>query len=162
MWGNNRAIATTPGSAIIAVDLGENFTVKGHHLSMIKDRQFDGRARADPHKHIAEFIKVCRMFRYGNTNVDAIKLKVFPSSLSRDSKVWFNELSPSVITTWEQMRKAFDLLRSCHGHGLGKGTIIQIFYHGLDEATQAILDAGGIFFIRHLTRHTNYSKTEYY
>ncbi|GJS75776.1 reverse transcriptase domain-containing protein [Tanacetum coccineum] len=184
MWGNNRAIATIPGSAIVAVDLGENFTVKGHHLSMIKDHQFDGRARADPHKHIVEFIKVCGMFRYGNTNVDAIKLKLFPSSLSRDAKVWFNELSPGVITTWEQMRQAFisrffppvmfdrlmgeirgftqhpneslvdawlrmkDLLRSCHGHGLAKGTIIQIFYHGLDEATQAILDAGGIFVYR--------------
>ncbi|GKE92226.1 hypothetical protein Tco_1573321, partial [Tanacetum coccineum] len=85
------------------------------------------------------------MFRYGNTNADAIKLKLFPSSLVGDTKVWFNELSPGVITTWEEMRQAFDLLRSCHGHGLGRGTIIQIFYHGLDEATQAILDARGIF-----------------
>ncbi|GKB61350.1 hypothetical protein Tco_0917536 [Tanacetum coccineum] len=35
----------------------------------------------------------------------------------------------------------------CHGHGLAKGEIIQIFYHGLDESTQGILDiiAGGIF-----------------
>ncbi|GJW89422.1 hypothetical protein Tco_0164762 [Tanacetum coccineum] len=96
MWGNNRAIVTTPGSAIIVVDLRDNFTVKGHHLSMIKDRQFDGRAQADPHKHITEFIEICEMFRYGNTNVDTIKLKV-----------WFNELSPSVITTWEEMRQAF-------------------------------------------------------
>ncbi|GKA23451.1 hypothetical protein Tco_0709413 [Tanacetum coccineum] len=38
MWGNNRAVAPTPGVAIITVDLGDNFTVKGHHLSMIKDR----------------------------------------------------------------------------------------------------------------------------
>ncbi|GJY41788.1 reverse transcriptase domain-containing protein [Tanacetum coccineum] len=38
-----------------------------------------------------------------------------------------------------------DLLRSCYEHGLGRETIIQIFYHGLDEATQAILDAGEIF-----------------
>ncbi|GJY92822.1 hypothetical protein Tco_0508604 [Tanacetum coccineum] len=39
------------------------------------------------------------------------------------------------------------MLRKCHGHGLTKGVIIQIFYHGLDEPTQAILDvtAGGIF-----------------
>ncbi|GKE14147.1 hypothetical protein Tco_1421724 [Tanacetum coccineum] len=44
MWGNNRAVAPTPGAAIVAVDLGDNFTVKGHHLSMIKDRQFDGRS----------------------------------------------------------------------------------------------------------------------
>ncbi|GJS69215.1 reverse transcriptase domain-containing protein [Tanacetum coccineum] len=124
------------------------------------------------------------MFRYGNTNVDAIKLKLFPSSLSGDAKVWFYELSPGVITTWEEMRQAFvsrffslakfdrlmgeirgfsqhpneslvdawirmkDLLCSCHGHGLGRGTIIQIFYHGLDEATQAILAARGIFLCR--------------
>ncbi|GJV67324.1 hypothetical protein Tco_1482833 [Tanacetum coccineum] len=107
MWGNNRAVAPTPRAAIVAVDLGDNSTVKGHHLSMIKDRQFDGRTRADPHKHIAEFVKICGMFRYGNTNVDAIKLKLFPSSLSGDAKVWFNELSPGVITTWEEMRQAF-------------------------------------------------------
>nr|GEV13371.1 retrovirus-related Pol polyprotein from transposon TNT 1-94 [Tanacetum cinerariifolium] len=39
------------------------------------------------------------------------------------------------------------MLRKCHGHGLTKGAIIQIFYHGLDESTQAILDriAEGIF-----------------
>ncbi|GJX76849.1 hypothetical protein Tco_0323660 [Tanacetum coccineum] len=107
MWGNNRAIAPTPEGAIVAVDLGDNFTVKGHHLSMIKDRQFYGRARADPHKHIPEFVEICGMFRYGNTNVDAIKLKLFPSSLADDANVWFNELSPGVITTWEQMRQAF-------------------------------------------------------
>nr|GEW96093.1 reverse transcriptase domain-containing protein [Tanacetum cinerariifolium] len=38
MWGNNRAVAPTPGAAIVAVDLGDNFTVKRHHHSMIKDR----------------------------------------------------------------------------------------------------------------------------
>ncbi|GKC14082.1 hypothetical protein Tco_1010864 [Tanacetum coccineum] len=39
------------------------------------------------------------------------------------------------------------MLRKCHGHGLTKGAIIQILYHGLDEPTQRILDitAGGIF-----------------
>ncbi|GJS20727.1 hypothetical protein Tco_0449359 [Tanacetum coccineum] len=39
------------------------------------------------------------------------------------------------------------MLRKCHGHGLAKGAIIQIFSHGLDEPTQGILDvtAGGIF-----------------
>ncbi|GJZ68814.1 hypothetical protein Tco_0632364 [Tanacetum coccineum] len=37
------------------------------------------------------------------------------------------------------------MLRTCYGHGLTKATIIQIFYHGLDNPTQGILDAGGIF-----------------
>ncbi|GKB20480.1 hypothetical protein Tco_0854403 [Tanacetum coccineum] len=148
--GNNRAVAPTLGAAIIAVDLGENFTVKGHHLSMIKDRQFDGHSRADPHKHITEFVEVCGMFRYGNTNADAIKLKLFPSSLMGEAKIWFNELSPSftqqhhesLVDAWLRMK---DLLPSCYGHGLRQGTIIQIFYHGLNKPAQAILDAGGIF-----------------
>ena len=40
-----------------------------------------------------------------------------------------------------------ELLRHCHGHGLTKGNIIKIFYHGLDEITQEALNAaaGGIF-----------------
>ncbi|GJU08936.1 hypothetical protein Tco_1125366 [Tanacetum coccineum] len=37
------------------------------------------------------------------------------------------------------------MLRTCYGHGLTKGMIIQIFYRGLDNPTQGILDAGGIF-----------------
>ncbi|GKA12337.1 hypothetical protein Tco_0691883 [Tanacetum coccineum] len=53
------------------------------------------------------------MFRYGTTNADAIKLKLFPLSLVDDAKVWFNELSPT---------------------------------------TQAILDAGGIFLYKTLSK----------
>nr|GEW82572.1 reverse transcriptase domain-containing protein [Tanacetum cinerariifolium] len=100
MW----AVAPTLGAAIVAVDLGDNFTVKGHHLFMIKDRQFDGRSRADPHKHIAEFVEVCGMFRYGNTNMDAIKLKLFPSSLAGEANIWFNELSPEIKGEMKEMR----------------------------------------------------------
>ncbi|GJQ99787.1 reverse transcriptase domain-containing protein [Tanacetum coccineum] len=46
------------------------------------------------------------------------------------------------------------MLRKCHGHGLTIGAIIQIFYHGLDEPTQGILDitAGGIFFYKSLNQ----------
>nr|GEV39270.1 reverse transcriptase domain-containing protein [Tanacetum cinerariifolium] len=47
MWGNNRAVAPTLGAVILTVDLGDTFTIKGHHLSMIKDHQFDEHAWAD-------------------------------------------------------------------------------------------------------------------
>ncbi|GKD35202.1 reverse transcriptase domain-containing protein [Tanacetum coccineum] len=50
----------------------------------------------------------------------------------------------SLIDVWLRLKS---MLRKCHGHGLTKGAIIQIFYHGLDDPTQAILDvtAEGIF-----------------
>ncbi|GJV75845.1 reverse transcriptase domain-containing protein [Tanacetum coccineum] len=43
----------------------------------------------------------------------------------------------SLTEAWLRLK---NMLRKCHGHGLTKGVIIQIFYHGLDEPTQAILD----------------------
>ncbi|GJZ38227.1 reverse transcriptase domain-containing protein [Tanacetum coccineum] len=50
----------------------------------------------------------------------------------------------SLTNAWLRLKS---MLQKCHGHGLTKGTIIQIFYYGLDEHTHAILDvtAGGIF-----------------
>nr|GEW89121.1 reverse transcriptase domain-containing protein [Tanacetum cinerariifolium] len=40
-----------------------------------------------------------------------------------------------------------EMLQNCHGHNLSKGNIIKIFYHGLSEITQEVLNAtaGGIF-----------------
>ncbi|GJZ89467.1 hypothetical protein Tco_0661249 [Tanacetum coccineum] len=37
------------------------------------------------------------------------------------------------------------MLRTCYGHGLTKGTVVHILYHGLEGPTQGILDAKGIF-----------------
>nr|GEU72273.1 reverse transcriptase zinc-binding domain-containing protein [Tanacetum cinerariifolium] len=34
-----------------------------------------------------------------------------------------------------------EMLRNCHGHNLSKGNIIKIFYHGLSEITQEVLNA---------------------
>ncbi|GKB08537.1 reverse transcriptase domain-containing protein, partial [Tanacetum coccineum] len=55
----------------------------------------------------------------------------------------FHQLTyETLVQAWLHMK---EILRTCYGHGLTKGTIIQIFYHGLDDPTQGILDAGGIF-----------------
>ncbi|GJS78175.1 reverse transcriptase domain-containing protein [Tanacetum coccineum] len=183
MWESAKTVAPTPNSAIIQLDVDDNFVINSTHLNMIRENKFNGHLRADPHDHIREFLAICNMFRYGEMQSEAVKLMIFPLSLCDEAKFWFNELNEESIKSWEQMRKAFinkffppslfnrllleirnfsqlvcenltdawlrlkSMLRKCHGHGLTKGVIIQIFYHGLDEPTQAILDvtAGGIF-----------------
>ncbi|GJX44428.1 reverse transcriptase domain-containing protein [Tanacetum coccineum] len=183
MWENAKTLASTPNSAIIQLDVDDNFVINSTHLNMIQKNKFDGYLRADPHDHIREFLAICNMFRYGETQSEAIKLLIFSFSLCDKAKTWFNKLNEESIISWEQMRKVFinrffppslfnrllleiknfsqnicesltdawlrlkSMLRKCHGHGLTKGAIIQIFYHGLDEPTQAILDvtAEGIF-----------------
>ncbi|GJV82133.1 reverse transcriptase domain-containing protein [Tanacetum coccineum] len=150
---------------------------------MIRGNKFDGYLWADLYDHIRDFLIIYNMFRYGETHSEAVKLLIFPFSLSDEAKTWFNKLNEESITSWEQMKKAFinrffqpslfncllleiknfsqlvcenlteawlrlkNMLRKCHGYGLTKGAIIQIFYHGLDEPTQGILDetARGIF-----------------
>ncbi|GJU53138.1 reverse transcriptase domain-containing protein [Tanacetum coccineum] len=150
---------------------------------MIRKNKFDGILHTDLHDHIREFLVICDMFKYGETQSEAVKLLIFPFSLYDKAKTWFTELNEESITSWDQMRRVFinrffppslfnhilleirsfsqlvcesltdawlrlkNMLQKCHGHGLTKGTIIQIFYHGLDEPTQGILDitAGGIF-----------------
>ncbi|GJS11673.1 reverse transcriptase domain-containing protein [Tanacetum coccineum] len=183
MWESAKTVAPTPNSAIVQPNVDDNFVINSTHLKMICENKFDGYLRADPHDHIREFLAICNMFRYGETQSEAIKLLIFPFSLCDEAKTWFNELNEESITSWEQMRKAFiniffppslfnrllleignfsqniyeilteawlrlkNMLRKCHGHGLTIVVIIQIFYHVLDEPTQAILDvtAGGIF-----------------
>ncbi|GKD35659.1 reverse transcriptase domain-containing protein [Tanacetum coccineum] len=143
---------------------------------MILKNKFDGYLRVDPHDHIREFLAICDMFKYGETQSEAVKLLIFPFSLCDEAKTWFNELNEESITSWEQMGRAFinrffppslfnrllleirnfsqlvceslidawlrlkNMLQKCHAHGLTKGAIIQIFYHGLDKPTQGILD----------------------
>ncbi|GJY34810.1 reverse transcriptase domain-containing protein [Tanacetum coccineum] len=74
--------------------------------------------------------------------------KFFPPSLFNRLLLEIRNFSQlvceSLTDAWLRLKS---MLRKCHGHGLTKGAIIQIFYHGLDEPTQGILDvtARGIF-----------------
>nr|GEU74748.1 hypothetical protein [Tanacetum cinerariifolium] len=86
----------------------------------------------------ADLLKISNLFQYGENQEEAVILRTFPFSLSEEAKTWMNELKEGTITLWNKMREAF-ISR------LTKGTIIQIFYHGLDDSTKGILDIGGIF-----------------
>nr|GEW76158.1 retrovirus-related Pol polyprotein from transposon TNT 1-94 [Tanacetum cinerariifolium] len=95
-----------------------------------------------------------------DTENEAVRLMMFLLSLTREAKTWLDELNGGTIETefrgfsknenesltdvWLRMK---EMLRNCHGHNLSKGNIIKIFYHGLSEITQEVLNvaAGGIF-----------------
>nr|GEU71848.1 reverse transcriptase domain-containing protein [Tanacetum cinerariifolium] len=64
--------------------------------------------------------------------------------LLREIRAFFQHENVSLIDAWLHMK---EMLRNCHGHNLSKGNIIKIFYHGLSEITQEVLNAaaGGIF-----------------
>ncbi|GKB76391.1 reverse transcriptase domain-containing protein [Tanacetum coccineum] len=183
MWAADRVVALTPGSAITIPETANEFAIKGNHLTLVKGNQFDGRTKTDPHKHIHEFLGICDMFKYRDTENEVVRLMMFPLSLTGEAKTWLDELNEGTIETWDELRTTFisrffppalfdrllgeirafsqhenesltdawlrmkEMLRNCHGHNLSKGNIIKIFYHGLSEITQEVLNAaaGGIF-----------------
>ncbi|GJR55388.1 hypothetical protein Tco_1405909 [Tanacetum coccineum] len=74
MWESAKTVAPTPNSAIVQPNVDDNFVINSTHLKMISENKFDGILRADPHDHIREFLAICNMFRYGETQSEAIKL----------------------------------------------------------------------------------------
>ncbi|GJV90713.1 reverse transcriptase domain-containing protein [Tanacetum coccineum] len=107
MWENAKIVAPTPNSAIVQPNVDDNFVINSTHLKMILKNKFDGYLQADSHDHICEFLAICDMFKYGETQSEAVKLLIFPFSLCDEAKTWFNELNEESITSWEQMRRAF-------------------------------------------------------
>nr|GEX18798.1 ribonuclease H-like domain-containing protein [Tanacetum cinerariifolium] len=67
MWESAKTVAPTPNSAIIQLDVDDNFVINSTHLNMIQENKFDGYLRANPHDHIREFLAICDIFRYGET-----------------------------------------------------------------------------------------------
>ncbi|GKF01703.1 hypothetical protein Tco_0028626, partial [Tanacetum coccineum] len=99
----NRAVALTLGSAITIPNTANEFAIKGYHLTLVKGNQFDGRTKTDPHKHIHEFLRICDMFKYRDTENEAVHLMMFPLSLTGEAKTWLGELNEGTIETWDEI-----------------------------------------------------------
>ncbi|GJX64453.1 reverse transcriptase domain-containing protein [Tanacetum coccineum] len=107
MWAADRVVALTPGPAITILETANEFAIKGNHLILVKGNQFDGSIKTDPHKHIHEFLDVCDMFKYGETENEAVLLMMFPLSLTGEAKTWLVELKERTIESWDKIRTAF-------------------------------------------------------
>ncbi|GJU94953.1 hypothetical protein Tco_1319709 [Tanacetum coccineum] len=99
MWAADRVVAPTPSSAITIPETTNEFAIKGNHLTLIKGNQFDGRTKTDPHKHIHEFLGICDMFKYRDTENEVVRLMMFPLSLTGEAKTRLNELNEGTIET---------------------------------------------------------------
>nr|GEU81766.1 reverse transcriptase domain-containing protein [Tanacetum cinerariifolium] len=58
----------------------------------------------------------------------------------QEIRAFTEQENESLTDAWLRMK---EMLRNCHGHNLSKGNIIKVFYHGLSEITQEVLNAGG-------------------
>ncbi|GKB39315.1 hypothetical protein Tco_0884257 [Tanacetum coccineum] len=93
MWSADRVVAPTPSSAITIPETANEFAINGNHLTLVKGNQFDGRTKTNPHKHIHEFLRICDMFKYRDTENEVVRLMMFPLSLTGEAKNgWTNSM----------------------------------------------------------------------
>ncbi|GKA98509.1 reverse transcriptase domain-containing protein [Tanacetum coccineum] len=78
MWAVDHVVAPTPGSVITIPKTANEFAIKGNHLTLVKD-----------------------------TENEAVRLMMFPLSLTGEAKTWLDELNEGTIETWDELRTAF-------------------------------------------------------
>nr|GEV36997.1 hypothetical protein [Tanacetum cinerariifolium] len=161
----------------------DNFKYEGQFLHMILNQcQFSGALGEDVNDHINTFLGIYEVFKIKDVDGDAIKLHVFPFTLTGIAKEWLKSNAPGSITTWDQMQErllarffppmsgetlyeAWERLKKylcqCPQHGLSKHKIVQTFYKGIDRHTRNTIDnsAGGM--IMHKTPNEAYKLIEY-
>ncbi|GJZ06048.1 hypothetical protein Tco_0539841 [Tanacetum coccineum] len=86
IWAADRVVAPTPSFIITIPETVNEFAIKGNHLTLVKGNQFDGRTKTDPHKYIYEFLGICDMFKYKDTENEAVRLIMFSLSLTGEEK----------------------------------------------------------------------------
>nr|GEX42078.1 reverse transcriptase domain-containing protein [Tanacetum cinerariifolium] len=67
--------------------------------------QFHGLSGDDANKHLNKFVQVIQSIKVNEVTNDALRLYLFPHSLTHHATAWFDRLPRNSITTFKQMAK---------------------------------------------------------
>nr|GEW88771.1 DNA-directed DNA polymerase [Tanacetum cinerariifolium] len=85
-----------------------NFGLKNDMIQQIKNScQFHGLPGDDVKKHLDKFLHVTQIIKVNGVTNDALRLYLFPHSLTHHATAWFDRLLRNSINTFEQMAKMF-------------------------------------------------------
>ena len=84
-----------------------NFELKGVTLQMLHNIQFHGLPSENPNAHLISFIEVYDTVKYNGVTEEALRLRLFPLSLSDRAKHWLTSEPPDFITSWNDLVQKF-------------------------------------------------------
>ena len=84
-----------------------NFELEGVTLQMLHNIQFHRLPSENPNAHMTSFIEVCDTVKYNGVKEEALKLRLFPLSLSDRGKHWLTSPPPDSITSWNDLVQKF-------------------------------------------------------
>ncbi|GKE05424.1 reverse transcriptase domain-containing protein [Tanacetum coccineum] len=146
MWAADRVVAPTLGFAITILETANEFAIKDIENEVVRLMMFPLSLTGEAKTWLDELnegtIETWDELR------TAFISRFFPLALFDrllgEIRAFSQHENESLTDAWLRMK---EMLRNFHGHNLSKGNIIKIFYHGLNEITQEVLNAaaGGIF-----------------
>ncbi|GKC91305.1 reverse transcriptase domain-containing protein [Tanacetum coccineum] len=84
------------------------FGLKNDMIQQVQNScQFHGLPSDDAKKHLDKFLHVTQSIKVNGVTDDALRLYLFPRSLTHHATAWFDRLPRNSITTFEQMAKMF-------------------------------------------------------
>nr|GEW55347.1 reverse transcriptase domain-containing protein [Tanacetum cinerariifolium] len=85
-----------------------NFRLKNDMIQQVQNSsQFHGLPGDDANKHLDKFLHVTLSIKVNRVTDDALRLYLFPHSLTHDTLAWFDRLLRNSINTFEKMAKMF-------------------------------------------------------
>jgi hypothetical protein len=69
-----------------------NWEIKPALINMVQHNPFKGSALESLHEHIRNFLEYCNTLKHNGVPPEAIRMQLFPFSLSGLAKVWFHAL----------------------------------------------------------------------
>ncbi|GKA74543.1 reverse transcriptase domain-containing protein [Tanacetum coccineum] len=146
MRATDRVVAPTPGSAITIPETANEFAIKDTENEVVCLMMFPLSLTREAKTWLDEFNK--GTIETWDELRTAFISRLFPPALFNrllgEIRTFSQHENESLTDAWLRIK---EMLKNCHGHNLSKGNIIKIFYHGLNEITQEVLNAvtGGIF-----------------
>nr|GEY76753.1 hypothetical protein [Tanacetum cinerariifolium] len=141
------------------------FGLKNDMIQQVQNScQFHGLSGGDANKHLDKFLHVTQSIKVNGVTDDALRLYIFPHSLTHHATSWFDRLPRNSINTFEQMAKMFLgkyfppsmviklSIDQCPNHNMFLVTQIDKFYNGLTLRHRDTINAasGGTFMKRPL------------
>ena len=84
-----------------------NWEIKPALINMVQHNPFKGSALESPHEHIRNFLEYCNTLKHNGVPPEAIRMQLFPFSLSGTAKIWYHALPVHCRDTWEHLVQAF-------------------------------------------------------
>nr|GEV22867.1 reverse transcriptase domain-containing protein [Tanacetum cinerariifolium] len=85
-----------------------NFGLKNDMIQQVQNScQFYGLSGNDANKHLDKFLHVTQSIKVNGVTDEALRLYLFPHSLTHHATTWFDRIPRNSINTFEQMAKMF-------------------------------------------------------